>query len=529
MRNSKIILCSNILIDKEYRNVLNYSQTSMLNLVNSKKVAEDNHYSFIRESGTILVDFPYNTCLNANYMAYQNPDYSNKWFYAWIDKVSYKNDHTTEISFIIDAWSTWFSDATRKSCFVLREHVTDDSIGAHTIPENVYAGDYVLRSITEVSELKSCNIVLSSTTNPDNIAEEVGGVYQNVPSGAGYYSYSISDYETLVSDLQYLTDEGKRSSIVSLFLAPTFLSTATGSTPHKVDMSYTPSTLRYSISKITSIGSYTPKNKKLLTYPYCYHLITNGSGGSIVLKPELWNDYESTGTIDDGHPGFEMTMALTPGCSIVGYPMNYSGDVEAFEYSLPLAKYPTLNYATDLYTNWCTENALNVSYSIMNGAIGVTGGFASALDNKSATDIIGSTSQIASGAQTIANAIYSQYLADRVPPQFAGNTNCGDVNFSNNKITYRITKQTIRTEEARIIDDYFSRFGYQVNRLKAPNIANRKEWNYVQIGDGEQWVFGGIPTQYIDAINKIASNGTTIWHDHDHIGNWSLDNSNRTT
>lgn len=515
LRNSKIILCSNILIDKEYHNVLNYSEQTMLTLVNSKKIAENNHYSFIRETGTILVNFSYETCLQANYMAYQNPDYSNKWFFAWIDKVSYKNENTTEISFIIDVWSTWFSNTTRKKCFVLREHVNDDSIGANTVPENVMTGDYTTRAIHEISELKTCKAVLASTTNPGDISDEGGGTYQNIPSGARYYAYDLSLGSDWIDEgVQYLTDEGKKSSIVGLFLAPTILTgNATGG--QAISDSFTPTTLRYKINKISSIGAYTPKNKKLLTYPYCFHLITNGAGGSAVLKPELWNDYESTGTIDQGAPGWEMKMAITPGCSIVGYPINYDGDVENIENSLPLAKYPTLNYSVDLYTNWCTENSLNVAYGIINGTMSTANGI-----------VNGSPSATAGGIETIGNSIMSTILADRVPPQLAGNTNCGDVSYSNNKITYRILSQTIRVEYARIIDDYFSKYGYKINRLKTPNISGRKAWNYIQIADGEQWVYGGIPTQYIDAINKIATNGTTIWHNHDNIGNYDLDNSN---
>ena len=178
------------------------------------------------------------------------------------------------------------------------------------------------------------------------------------------------------------------------------------------------------------------------------------------------------------------------------------------------------------YTNWCTENALNVSYAYLNGGMQIASGFANLAQADSVNSIISGDQQVSAGGQTIANAIYSQYLADRVPPQLAGNVNCGDVNYSSNKITYRILSQTIREEYARIIDDYFSKFGYQINRLKTPNISGRKAWNYIQIGNGEQWVYGGIPTQYIDAINKIATNGTTIWHNHDNIGNYDLDNTN---
>lgn len=78
--NSQIILAQNINMDKQYTNVLSYSESQMLTLCRENQVASANNYSFLRATGTILVEFSYAQCLQANYIAFQNPDYSNKWF-----------------------------------------------------------------------------------------------------------------------------------------------------------------------------------------------------------------------------------------------------------------------------------------------------------------------------------------------------------------------------------------------------------------------------------------------------------------
>ena len=96
--NSRIILAKNIHIDKQYTNVLDYSEEQMLNLCLENKVAEANNYSFIRTNKSINVAFSYNQCLQANYIAFQNPDYSNKWFFAWIDDVIYKGNNNTDLT-----------------------------------------------------------------------------------------------------------------------------------------------------------------------------------------------------------------------------------------------------------------------------------------------------------------------------------------------------------------------------------------------------------------------------------------------
>ena len=523
MRNSKIILCEDILIDREYKNVLAYTKQQMQDLINSKKVKESNTYSFIRETGKIIVGFKYNEILNVIYMAYQNPDYENKWFYAFVDKVQYKSENSCEITFTIDAFSTWYTDTTKKQCFVIREHVSDDTIGKHTIPENLMTGDYKEARLQEIDFLKQCKIILASTTSPKDKTQEVSGIYQGIPTGVGYYAYAINstDIAILKSDLQYLTDEGKKSSIVGLFIVPNALTNNTDS-GNLITNSYSADSYTTTIDTPSAIDSYVPKNNKCWCYPYCYTLISNGAGGSIILKPELWTN--------NSQRQITIKSAISVGASVVLYPKSYAGSIDNFEMSLPLGKYPTLNYSTDLYTNWCTENALNVSYAVLNGAENIVmGGLntASAIQSGNSQGALGGMSQISGGVESIGNALYSQMLADRVPPQFAGNLNCGDVNFSDSKITYRITERFCRREYIECIDDYFTRFGYKVNKLKLPAILSRTYWNYVQIGDGETYVHSGAPTEYLDIINNIFRHGTTLWHDHANIGNYSLNNTIR--
>ena len=87
--NSKIILVKNIHLDRQYTNVLDYTEAQMLELCTQNMIAQANDYSFIRTSRTIMTNFKYSDALKANYIAFQNPDYSNKWFFAWIDDVIY--------------------------------------------------------------------------------------------------------------------------------------------------------------------------------------------------------------------------------------------------------------------------------------------------------------------------------------------------------------------------------------------------------------------------------------------------------
>ena len=118
-----------------------------------------------------------------------------------------------------------------------------------------------------------------------------------------------------------------------------------------------------------------------------------------------------------------------------------------------------------------------------------------------------------------------QYQHSFEPNQARGNINSGDVNFTITKNEIQFYKMSIKPEYARIIDGIFNRFGYIVNTFKRPNITGRTYWNYVQVTNGEKAVSGSIPQNYIDEINDAFIRGVTIWHNHDNLGNFTLDNS----
>ena len=73
--NSEIILVKNIRLDKDYINVLSYSESQMLDLCRQNAVATAYDYSFIRQNNnSIYTNFSYEQCLQANYIAFQNKD-----------------------------------------------------------------------------------------------------------------------------------------------------------------------------------------------------------------------------------------------------------------------------------------------------------------------------------------------------------------------------------------------------------------------------------------------------------------------
>ena len=179
--NSKLILAKNIKMDRNYNNVLNYTENQMLALLEENKVADmmvDLSYVNKRNKNTINVPLEYSKCLKANYIAFQNPNYSNKWFFAWIDDVIFLQGeplHSTQITFTIDNFSTWFSKVTPKACYVEREHVNDDTIGANIVDENLDIGDVISDYETQTGISKKVYFVIESSYDPFN--DNIGGYY----------------------------------------------------------------------------------------------------------------------------------------------------------------------------------------------------------------------------------------------------------------------------------------------------------------------------------------------------------------
>lgn len=535
--NSRVIISKNIKIDKNYKNVLNYSENNMLELLlsNNHLVAQDNTYQFINVNNKIRVNLSYQECLTANYIAFQNPNYSNKWFFAWIEHVEFKSQNCCEITYIVDAWSTWFGYWNQKPCYVIREHVNNDEIGLHTIPENLELGDYVLNSRKEdfMAEVNNFAICMAVSELPDESVPPYTNnrVYNGVFGGLYYLGFnSPAECQNAIRIYDKL---GKGNAINSLFMIPktmtsfsggtsvTWSITQGGETIGTANLVYlTGSNEADTIGNIntdmpTKIGNnYVPKNNKLFTYPYCFFNLTNNSGITESFR------YEDFGKEDNiPNIAFWVSASITPGMSMKAIPLFYKNENFNYNFGIMSGKLPVCSYDSDVYLNWLRQNGLNSVFNVIGGVISTAGAIGS-----------GSIGGAVGGISSIYNALHQHTIADMTPNQAKGNTNGGDINFSDEYCgLFTIYKMSIKDEYAKVIDDYFSRYGYRINEVKIANITGRKIFNYIEIGHGESIGYSdgniSVPSEYMEIINNACQNGMTIWHSHDNIGNYLLDNS----
>ena len=526
MRDSKIILSKKMLMDKNYKNVLNFTNEQILNIMQSNEhlVGKADDYSFIKEStNTILVNFTYNQCLTANYIAFQNPRYSSKWFFSWIDSVEYYSEKATKITFTIDNWSTWFENLEFKTAYVLREHVNDDTIGKHIQNENLAVEKVISEEVIYDSELDSnFYVAVTSNWNIDNktgyngISAYTGTVFGDIVhlfdlSESGLYNLDhfifITNGQGHVSDIhdmfivpKVLIPEGNyENKTVTDTVAGTEVTCTYKRLRYDSDKAFSYVTRTHFIEKLNRFSDFVPKNNKVFTYPYNYLFVTNNVGSSNIYKYEDFNG--ETGSCD-----FQIQMALSIGGSARIVPLAYKGEDENVSESLVIGKYPTCSWSADSYTNWLTENAVNIGQSIISSGVSLVKG------------------DFGNLAGQVGNLIGGFYTAQLLP-EITGGQAVGDVNYASKNAGINIIRKRASTECLKVIDDYFTRFGYKIDRIKIPNITGRQNFNYIEIGQGENFAYGEVPANSLYEINQIARNGVTIWHNHENIGNYDVSNN----
>lgn len=168
-------------INLDNKNQITFSNsTEQFNYFNSLPKLEASNFSFQRKDNIIRWPGHVDNLMYYNYCMYQNENYGTKWFYAFITNMEYVNDNMTYIYIKTDVFQTWQFNLNYKRMFVEREHVNDDAIGLHTVPENLETGDYIIDEIIRFSDFDEMKYIIqvSEYTNGEKpLSTNFGGIY----------------------------------------------------------------------------------------------------------------------------------------------------------------------------------------------------------------------------------------------------------------------------------------------------------------------------------------------------------------
>ena len=469
----------------------------------------DSNMTYIRKDGVIRVatssSVQYEDLLAYNYVMYQNTHYDSKWFYAYLTNIKYINDGCTEISIETDVFQTWNFESTFQTCFIEREHVNDDTVGKHTVPENLEHGEYITNSVNH-SDLGNPIYILGATTSPTGAQTYLETLVNGIPYQGYIYAFNnTTDLVTVLTAFQGTYVD----NIYGVWMASRY--SIEGDIPNGIwDGQGAPQVLQTIISKPTSLNSYTPVNKKVLCYPYRYLLVSNNSGQSNVLKYEGWTGSNCT---------FDEYISATVGGDSKIVPTSYYG-ITSHENSIVGCKYPTLSWSKDLFTNWLSQNAVNIGIGQATSVASIIGGTALIATGAGA---VAGAGLIAGGIGGIANSLMTQYQHSLSPTSARGNTNASGLNVASNTDGFYFYHMSIKNEYAKIIDNFFEVYGYKVNRIGTPHIHVRTYWDYCKTIDCH--ISGNIPETDMIKLRNLFNSGCTFWHDTTKFMDYSQNNT----
>lgn len=475
-------------------------------------------YSYQRVGRNVLrAGVPAAQLYDINYMIFQNSAYSDKFFYAFVERVDYINDNVTEIQYKIDIMQTWLLDYKLGQCFIERAHAATDEIGENTIPENLEIGEYQCKVIDvtatpEFGLLSLCEPVFISSVDlnkvTDTTAEQTWGRYvDGLFTGCGLYRYNgfsgVADVPPagMVRAIANLDNQGKGAAILGIFMCPKGLlpdpdgvDTWQEITSFNDIVIHVPETILFK-----DFGGYIPINNKCYTSPFYKLVVSNNSGKSQDFAFELLNSYD-----------FNARMAASPASPYLIYPQNYAG--KSIECAISMEPVAQCTWNNDTYKNWLAQNQKTLNANIAMSAIGAV------------TQSVANPLSAVGAISNFAGSVYStmMQLWDRQAVPMATNGTVAGATFLVSQGLYQPTflLAAMRPEYARIVDGYFSRFGYAQHKIDTPILQAREHYTYIKTqgctirgifesGDIQNSVPAEVETQLANIYNK----GVTIWRD----------------
>ena len=533
-------------IDKDYQHTLYFaSANDQYNYFHGKKKKEYTDFSFQRHDNIIRIPEHIDTLLAAgcNYVMYKNPSYSNKWFYAFIEDMEYINDGRTDVKIRTDCIQTWMFNINVKPSFVEREHAATDEIGDHTIDEGLETGEFVVNNLRQFTYGSNMSIIIAVNKIVEGTSSAfIGGtLYHGIYSGLLYYAFDYSEANKINDFIEKYDKAGAGDSIICMFLAPDVLAAnPEDGKVHSGDL--IPGTalpdsvvinkpfdradfewgkeIVYEFST-NNIDGYVPRNKKLMCYPYRYLLACNNAGTSVPYKFEkFYVDSDNGKTLYE--PTFAIYGSLTVGCSVRMIPLCYNGiRTENEDEGITMGKFPAINWSSDAYTNWLTQNGVNIAINLASGAGQIIAGAAIAAGTSGIGAGIGGGT-IIGGVSQIASTLGQIHQQSFAPPQAKGNLNSGDVTTARNKNTFFFYTMSVKKEVAAIIDEYFDMYGYKCHRVKIPEKAHRAAYWFTKTIDAN--ITGNIPQKDLQVIKDCYNNGITFWRNTASFRDYSVAN-----
>lgn len=536
--STTIYLCAGVPLNNRYDHTLRFlSRDDQLQYFQGKVVRTLTDYSYVRKSWKLKVAATMEAAREWSYLFFTNGASGKRYFY-FINQIEYINDNAVELTLEMDVMQTYQFDWTLRPCYVEREHSPTDTVGENTINEGLDAGE-LITAATETIDLSSDLVVMTAATvdlntvliHPEQDPTILGSCYENLFGGFGITATPLKDdngislWDDLAGVLNTLNTKGKIDTVFAMWMYPKKLITTNNGDYENPFIKYVEKSkdFDYEVTKKpATFGTYTPKNAKMLQYPYRFMYVTNNDGGAAMYHYEKFPSVNSIGFLIQGN--------IAPDAVVKLIPLNYKGVGTNHDESLAMSGYPLCSWNNDSYKMWLAQNQNQQKMNLAVSGLKIAGGVAAIAAGVVGSGATGGLSGVAgitagaglvsSGASNIASQLAQRADQEVQPPQARGSYS-GSHNVARGLQNFVIHHKQIDEYHARVIDDYFSMYGYATRKVKTPNYTSRPGWNYIKtVGSN---VGGNFCQEDLKQINEIFDKGITFWKNTD-VGNYDLNN-----
>ena len=548
--NTIAVLLTGVPLDETYDHTVKFANANaQRDYFLSKELMRVHPQTYQRHTENILrVEALADNLYHVNYLMFQNTSFGNKWFYAFVTKVEYVNNKTTELTYVIDVYQTWLFEMEIGQCFVEREHIVNDQIGANLLDENLEIGDLEIINVLDITGFGNSifdnfygvvatteSLLSTGFFGQDNEISGDSG-HNVITAGCYFFKFALDDMYLFKQYVNELSARDQLDAIVNVFLMPKTVIDSYIQTQNP-----NPETNYLMLCPEEYEWGYKPKNKKLYQYPYNLLEATDNNGTSQIFKYEYF-DTTKTSTPTAQMVGFRFGCSISP-CGEMYlmpayYNTEYSFDVDTtdsgFDRIMISSALPRLPYQSDSYAVWLAQNSTWVAGHRVEGseiispkklvnAFGTSVATGAMLGTKLGP-VAGGIAAAGAGAISGFNVVFDNMSknekAKMLPDKY--NAGTGSVNLQFNKIGFSIYAKRVKDAMMRRLDSYFDMYGYKTDQLKVPNMDSRPHWNFVKTGWAN--ISGNIPADDIVKLKSIFNNGITFWKNPSEVGNYTLNN-----
>ena len=273
-----------------------------------------------------------------------------------------------------------------------------------------------------------------------------------------------------------------------------------------------------SVSRQTTLkgpnnATYTPRNKKLLSYPFNALKVDNNAGEQ---KQFAW-EY-----IDGIDASIYIRGVIAGAPEIVAFPSDYQGENSKYtENGVFIKDFVNTIWTSDSYKQFLNDNRNSIVLGLLTSAVGAVAGGA-----------MGSGMAISQDASNIASNVASLEDRKSTPDKITGNISFTALRHLINAYKFSFEQSNVYLPAARRIDNYFDMYGYAVNDLKIPNVKDpnvtlRPCWNYVKTNGAvilpasNAGSANSMTVDELQRIKEIFDKGVRFWMNPAKVGQYS--------